>query len=226
MDAGRLRGEGYKMRYTGPSCKLCKSAKEKLFLKGAKCYTSKCAIVIVKDSEKRNKRNKSTGRTTRRKTKLSDYGIRLAEKQKLRRIYGLSEKSFKILFNIASKKKGNTGEVFLTLLERRLDNVVFRMGFAPSRAHARQLVTHKFFLVRERKVNIPSYLVKEGEIIKLDVKKQEKLDKIISAETDKEIPAWLSVDRKRMEGKILREPKREEISVPVEENLIVEFYSR
>lgn len=212
------------MRYTGPNCKLCKSAKEKLFLKGAKCYTSKCAI--AKDSEKRDKKRRTIGRTTRRKSKPSDYGIRLAEKQKLRRIYGLSEKSFKILFNIASKKKGNTGEVFLTLLERRLDNVVFKMGFANSRAHARQLVGHKFFIVGKRKVNISSYMVQEGEVIKLDASKQEKLKKTISIEAETEVPLWLSVDRKKLEGKVLRAPKREEISVPVAENLIVEFYSR
>jgi small subunit ribosomal protein S4 len=212
------------MRYTGPNCRLCKSANEKLFLKGTKCHTSKCAI--TKNSEKQDKKRKIVGRTTRRKTKLSDYGVRLVEKQKLRRIYGLSEKSFKNLFNIASKKKGNTGEVFLTLLERRLDNVVFKMGFANSRAHARQLVGHKFFIVGKRKVNIPSYLVKEGEIIKLDPNRQEKLNKVINIEAETEVPLWLSVDRKKIEGKVLRIPKREEIFVPVEENLIVEFYSR
>ncbi len=224
MDADRLRGEEYKMKYTGPSCKLCKSANEKLFLKGARCYTSKCAI--TRKSEKSSKRSRTVGRTSRRRTKLSDYGVRLAEKQKLRRIYGLSEKSFKNLFNIASKKKGNTGEVFLTLLERRIDNVVFKMGFANSRAHARQLVGHKFFIVGGKKVNIPSYLVKEGEIIKLDPKRQGKFDKSLPVKTEMEIPLWLSVDSKKSEGKILRVPKREEISVPVEENLIVEFYSR
>jgi len=212
------------MRYTGPNCKLCKHANEKLFLKGAKCHTSKCAI--AKNSEKRDKKRKTIGRATRRRSKLSDYGIRLAEKQKLRRIYGLSEKSFRRIFDLASKKKGNTGEVFLTLLERRLDNVIFKMGFANSRAHARQLVGHKFFIVGARKVNIPSYLVKENEVIKLDSDKQEKLKKTISTEAEMEVPLWLSVDRKKLQGKLLRIPKREEISVPVEENLIVEFYSR
>ena len=127
---------------------------------------------------------------------------------------------------MASKKKGITGEVFLTLLERRLDNIVFRMGFANSRPHARQLVSHKFFIVGGRKVNIPSYLVKEGEVIKLDASKQEKLKKTMPTEAEREIPLWLSVDRKNFEGKMLRLPKREEISVPVEENLIVEFYAR
>jgi small subunit ribosomal protein S4 len=224
MDVDPPRGEECKMRYTGPNCKLCRSATEKLFLKGAKCYTSKCAI--TKNSEKRDKKRKVVSRTSKRKTKLSDYGVRLKEKQKLRRIYGLSEKSFKNLFNIASKKKGNTGEVFLTLLERRLDNVIFKMGFANSRAHARQLVGHKFFIVGERKVNIPSYIVKENETIKLSASRQEKLKKTISTEAEMEVPLWLSVDRKKLEGKVLRAPKREEISVPVEENLIVEFYSR
>jgi len=212
------------MRYTGPNCRLCKSANEKLFLKGARCHTSRCAI--TRKSEKRDKKSRAVSLRAKRKTKLSDYGVRLAEKQKLRRMYGLSEKSFKKLFNVASKKKGNTGEVFLTLLERRLDNVVFKMGFANSRAHARQLVGHKFFVVGTRKVNIPSYLVDEGEVIKLDPKRQEKFNKMVSAETEAQLPLWLTVDRKKIEGKVLRIPKRDEITVPVEENLIVEFYSR
>ena len=213
------------MRYTGPSCKLCKSAGEKLFLKGAKCHTSKCAI--TKSSEKRNSKSRTVGRTSRRRrTKLSDYGIRLAEKQKLRRFYSLSEKSLRRFFDIASQKKGNTGETLLILLERRLDNIVFKMGFANSRAHARQLVNHNFFVIGRRKVNIPSYLVREGEVVKLDINKQKKLKKTIPTEADREIPLWLSVDRKNFEGKILRLPKRDEISVPVEENLIVEFYAR
>lgn len=212
------------MRYTGPNCRLCKSAKEKLFLKGTRCHSSKCAI--TRQSEKRDKKSRAVSLAARRKTKLSDYGIRLAEKQKLRRFYGLSEKSFRNLFDIAAKKKGNTGEVFLTLLERRLDNVVFKMGFANSRAHARQLVGHKFFLVGTRKVNIPSYLVKEGEIIKLDPRRQEKFSKSVSSETEVQLPLWVAVDRKNTEGKILRIPNRDEIAVPVEENLIVEFYSR
>jgi small subunit ribosomal protein S4 len=210
------------MRYTGPVCKLCRAAGEKLFLKGDRCFTDKCAI--VKRAETRKKPGRSRGR--RRRLKLSDYGVRLVEKQKLKRIYGLAEKSSQRFFNMASKKKGITGEIFLTLLERRLDNVVFRMGFANSRAHARQLVTHKFFVVGGRKVNIPSYIVKEGEVIKVDTNKKDKLKKSISTESDKEIPQWLSVDRKKLEGKVLRIPKREEVSVPVEENLIVEFYSR
>ncbi|MDD5454440.1 MAG: 30S ribosomal protein S4 [Candidatus Ratteibacteria bacterium] len=213
------------MRYTGSKCKLCKRANEKLFLKGSKCRTAKC--IITRKTDKSDKKGKTSLTASRkRRTKLSDYGVRLAEKQKLRNIYGLSENSFHNLFNIAAKKKGDTGEVFLTLLERRLDNVIFKMGFANSRAHARQLVGHKFFIVGKRKVNIPSYLVKENEVIKLDSNKQEKLKNIISTEAEIEVPLWLSVDRKKLEGKVLRIPKREEISVPVEENLIVEFYSR
>ncbi len=212
------------MRYTGPDCKLCRAAGEKLFLKGARCFTSKCAV--TKKAEKSDKRTRSVGRRTARRTKLSNYGVRLAEKQKLRRIYGLAERSFRRFFEIAAKRKGDTGEVFIVLLERRLDNIVFRMGFASSRSHARQLVGHKFFIVGGRKVNIPSYLVKEGEIIKVDPIKQEKFKKSMSTAVEREIPLWLSVDKKNFEGKVLRFPKREEISVPVEENLIVEFYSR
>lgn len=212
------------MKYTGPSCKLCRSAGEKLFLKGTRCSSSKCAI--VRKAETREKPSRSTGRTTKRRTKLSDYGVRLKEKQKLKRIYGLAERGFRRLFDMASNKKGITGEVFLTLLERRLDNIVFRMGFANSRAHARQLVSHKFFNVGGRKVNIPSYLVKEGEVIKVGANKLEKLKKSMPTVAEREIPLWLSVDRKNFEGKILRLPKREEISIPVEENLVVEFYSR
>lgn len=210
------------MRYTGPVCKLCKACGEKLFLKGDRCFSSKCAI--AQKSEKRRVPTRST--RGRRRRRLSDYGVRLAEKQKLRRIYGLGEKDFKRLFDIASKKKGITGEILLSLLERRLDNIVFKMGFANSRAHARQLVTHKFFLVGKRKVSIPSYIVEEGEVIEVDPSKQGKLKNSISSDTSKEIPQWLSVDKKKFLGKMLRIPKREEITVPVEENLIVEFYSR
>ena len=191
-------------------------------MKGARCNTAKCAI--TRRSEKQDRKGQATAR--RRKAKLSDYGVRLLEKQKLKRIYNLTERSFRRFFDIASKKKGNTGEVFLTLLERRLDNIVFKMGFANSMPHARNLVSHKFFIVGKRKVNIPSYMVKEGEIIKVAPGKQEKLKKTVSIEAEKEIPLWLSVDRKHFEGKMLRTPKREEISVPVEENLIVEFYAR
>ena len=212
------------MRYTGSNCKLCKKSGQKLFLKGAKCHTAKCAI--TRKSDKHDKKSRFRGTTSRRRSKLSDYGVRLLEKQRLRKIYGLSERSLRRFFDVASKKKGNTGEVLLILLERRLDNIIFKMGFANSRPHARQLVGHKFFIVGKRKVNIPSYLVREGEIIKLDGRKQEAFKKVISTEAEREVPLWLSVDRKKFEGKMLRLPKREEISIPVEENLIVEFYAR
>jgi small subunit ribosomal protein S4 len=208
------------MRYTGPVCKLCKACGEKLFLKGDRCFSSKCPI--VRKSEKRRTPTRSRGRRRR----LSDYGVRLAEKQKLRRIYGLGEKSFKRLFDMASQKKGITGEILLSLLERRLDNVVFRMGFATSRAHARQLVLHKFFNVGGRKVSIPSYIVEEGDTIEVAPSKQENLKNSIPSDTSREIPKWLSVNKKKFSGEILRIPERDEITVPVEESLIVEFYSR
>ena len=212
------------MRYTGPNCKICRHVGEKLFLKGTKCNTAKC--IITRRLEKQDKKSRTSRTTSRRRTKLSDYGVRLLEKQKLRRTYGLSERSLRRFFGIASKRKGNTGEVLLTILESRLDNVMFKMGFANSRPHSRHLVSHKFFIVGKRKVNIPSYLVKEGEVIKLSASKQEKLKKTIPTEAEREVPLWLSVDREKLEGKMLRLPKRSEISVPVEENLIVEFYAR
>lgn len=208
------------MRYTGPVCKLCRAYGEKLFLKGDRCFTDKCPIV------KRSKTRKKPASSTRRRTRLSDYGVRLAEKQKVRKMYGLTEKSFRRFFDMASQKKGITGEILLSLLERRLDNIVFRMGFANSRAHARQLIIHKFFTVDGRKVNIPSHIVKEGEVIKVDANKREKLKKSISTGVEREIPLWVSADRKKFEGKVLRPPKREEFSILVQENLIVEFYSR
>ncbi|HIE43316.1 MAG TPA: 30S ribosomal protein S4, partial [Candidatus Omnitrophica bacterium] len=153
-------------RYTGAVCRLCRVAKEKLFLKGERCFSPKCTV---------EKRDNSPGRGSKWQSKPSDYGIRVQEKQKLRRMFGVNERQFSRFFKMAARKKGVTGEILLTLLERRLDNIVFKMGFANSRPHARQLVTHKFFYVNGRKVNIPSYLVKEGEVIEVDKNKIDKL---------------------------------------------------
>ncbi len=205
-------------RYTGSACRLCRREGVKLYLKGARCDTPKCAL--------ENRGLKRPGIHGDRPVKLSDYGLRLREKQKLKRIYGMREKQFRRFFDLAQKKKGVTGEIFLTLLERRLDNIVYRMGFAASRRQARQLVTHGFFQVNGRKINIPSYLVREGEVIEVRENKRSKLEKLLEEVPERILPEWLEADRKNMKGKVLRYPTREEIDIPVQENLIVELYSR
>ncbi|HEX68616.1 MAG TPA: 30S ribosomal protein S4 [bacterium] len=204
-------------RYTGPVCRLCRREGVKLYLKGEKCDTPKCPL---------ERRPKPPGVHGDRPVKLSDYGMRLREKQKLKRIYGMREEQFRRFFDLAQSKKGVTGEVFLTLLERRLDNVVYRMGFAASRRQARQLVSHGFFQVNGKKVDIPSYLVKEGDIIEVRENKRSQMEKILETVPERPVPEWLTVNRTGMMGRVIRFPTREEIDVPVQEHLIVELYSR
>ncbi|RLC80605.1 MAG: 30S ribosomal protein S4 [Chloroflexi bacterium] len=209
-------------RYTGPVCRLCRREGIKLFLKGERCYTSKCAM------ERRPYPPGMHG-PERRRAKPSDYGIRLREKQKLRRIYGVMERQFRRYFDMATRSKGMTGQVLLTLLERRLDNVVYRLGFASSRAQARQLVRHGHFTVNGRKVNIPSYLVKPGDVIAVrDESKEKTYFKKLAEEMEQvSVPPWLSLDPMTMSGRVLELPRREDITdVPVQEQLVVEFYSR
>jgi len=205
-------------RYTGPSCRQCRREGQKLFLKGERCYSGKCAL------EKRAYAPGQHGQG--RKGKQSNYGLQLREKQKAKRFYGLLETQFRNYFDKASKIKGVTGETLLALLETRLDNVVFRMGFASSRKEARQLVNHNHFMVNAKKVNIPSYQVQPGDVIKVK-------EKSTSSPKFKEIrdmaistPPWITVDTEKLEGKVIAIPRRDEIDTPVAEHLIVELYSK
>ena len=208
-------------RYRGPSCKLCRREGEQLFLKGARCYTEKCAI--TKRGEYPPGIHGRTGRT-----KFSEYGIRLREKQKVKRIYGLTEKQFKKHFENASKKKGVTGDLLISSLERRLDNTVYRLGFASSRDEARQLVWLGHVYVDGKRVNIPSFQTKTGNVIEL----KEKSRKIPSVNLSLEIlerrgiPSWLELDKDNYKGVVNKLPEREDVTVPIDEQLIVEFYSR
>lgn len=204
-------------RYTDASCRLCRREGQKLFLKGERCYSPKCAI---------ERRNFPPGQHGQGRKKVSEYGLQLREKQKAKRFYGLQETQFRNLFDKAARKKGITGENLLIMLESRLDNVVFRLGFASSRKEARQLVTHGHFTVNGKKVDIPSYMVKAGDAIKIKEKStsspkfKEIKDMSIS------VPAWVTVDVEKLEGKVVALPTREEIDTPVAEHLIVELYSK
>ena len=206
-------------RYTGPRCRLCRREGGKLFLKGERCYTDKCAF---------ERRSYAPGQHGQARVKLSDYGIRLREKQRARRIYGIQERQFHRYFLEADRQKGVTGYNLLVLLERRLDNVVYRMGFAESRSQARQLVRHGHFEVNGRKVDIPSFLVKVGDVVKVREKSRSlaAIKEAAEAVARRGVPAWLEVDHERMEGKIKAFPERSEITVPIQEQLIVEFYSK
>ncbi|HCU08104.1 MAG TPA: 30S ribosomal protein S4 [Clostridiales bacterium] len=204
-------------RYTGPSCRLCRREGQKLFLKGERCYSGKCAL---------EKRNYAPGQHGQGRKKVSNYGLQLREKQKAKRFYGLQETQFKNYFTKAANKRGITGETLLIMLETRLDNTVFRMGFASSRKEARQLVCHGHFTVNGKKVDIPSYSVKPGEIIKVKEKSISSLKFKEIKEMTISTPAWLSIDTDKLEGKIISLPDRSMIDTPVEEQLIVELYSK
>ena len=213
-------------RYIGPVCKLCRREGTKLYLKGEKCYTDKCPFERKPNPPGQRGRIVGYGKKT-------DYGIRLREKQKAKRFYGVLERQFKRYFELAHRMSRRTGEhmgtILLQLLERRLDNVVYRMGFAPSRRSARQLVVHRHIKVNGRTVNIPSYLVKPGDVI--EVKEQDKnlqpvLEGIELLKKYRKVPEWLSVDLENRRGEVLRLPTRDEIDLEVNEQLIIEFYSR
>lgn len=209
-------------RDLGSSCRLCRREGEKLFLKGTRCYTHRCAI------ERRDYAPGDHG--AKRAGKLSNFGIQMREKQKLKRIYGLLEKQFRLYFADAVTSKGVTGTILLQLLERRLDNVIFRLGFATSRKQARQVVSHGFVCINDRPVNIASVLVKQNDEISLrfgsDQKGQKQIQANFEASKIRNIPAWLTVDPNHFKGKILRLPQREDINFPINEQLIVELYSR
>jgi len=206
-------------RYSGPQCRLCRRETEKLFLKGDRCFTEKCAV---------ERRQYPPGQHGQRRGKLSDYGVQLREKQKVRNSYGVLERQFRKCFHQAVRKKGVTGEVLLQIMETRLDNVVYRMGFAPNRTSARQLVCHGHVMVNGREVNIPSCALAKGAIV--EVKEASRkipliIDSIAKAE-QRGIPAWVEVDFQNFKGKIAEIPEREEIQLPAQEQLIVELYSK
>ena len=208
-------------RYIDASCRLCRRERQKLFLKGTKCYTDKCPF------EKRNYAPGEHG--LRRRVKVSEYGVQLREKQKVKRIYGIFEKQFERYFEIAARQKGRTGENLLKLLERRLDNALYRLGFAPSRKSARQLVLHGHFLVNGRRADVPSYLLKAGDVIKV-AERSNQLDLIhssIKRVKDGMLPSYFQLDKAQLVGTFLQVPERSEIPLPdVNEQLIVELYSK
>lgn len=206
-------------RYTGPVCRLCRREGMKLFLKGDRCYTGKCAI---------DRRAYAPGQHGQsRGKKPTEYGIQLREKQKVRRIYGVAEKQFRSYFDEANRQKGMTGENLLRLLERRLDNVVFQLGFATSRPEARQLVRHGHFTVNGRRVDIPSFLVRVGDVVAVkEASKSSPRLKDILSNLDRTPPKWLSLDANAAAGTIIALPAREDIQLPIQEHLIVEKYSR
>ena len=206
-------------RYCGAVCRLCRRENTKLFLKGERCYTDKCAV---------DRRQYPPGQHGQRRSKLTDYGDQLREKQKLKRMYGVLEKQFKNYFQKAAQQKGITGENLLFFLERRLDNVVYRLGFAASRNEARQLVRHGHFAVNGRKATIPSLLVRPGDTVRLGEKSREigKIKESLEVASRRGIARWLELDAASFTGKLVSLPAREELTMPIREQLIVELYSR
>ena len=225
-------------RYKDEQCRICRREGQKLFLKGSRCYSDKCSI---------SRRNYAPGQNGQKKKKLSEYGTQLREKQKTKSFYGVSEKQFRKYFDMAAATKGITGEVLLQILETRLDNIVYRLGYGSSRAQARMLVTHGTFEVNGHKVDIPSYLVKAGDVISvreirkdtqsfnlLNMKSSDKIFRKdngfikanVEANAARPVPEWLQKDEKNLSGKVVRLPSREDVDLPVEEHLIVELYSK
>lgn len=206
-------------RYTGADCRLCRREGAKLFLKGDRCYTDKCAM---------ERRAYAPGEAGRKRVKENEYLLQLREKQKTKRIYGVLEKQFRAYYDIASRKQGVTGENLLTILESRLDNVVYRLGFAKSRAEARQQVRHGHIHVNGRRVDIPSFRVRPGDLISVAPKAKEMLvikSALISNERV-QVPAWLEVDIEKLQGSVLSLPQRDQIDLDIREQLIVELYSK
>ena len=206
-------------RHTESVCRLCRRENLKLFLKGERCYTEKCAY---------DRRNYPPGQHGQGRKKFSAYGTQLREKQKVKRMYGILENQFRNIFKEADRRKGITGEILLSLLERRLDNTIYRLGFANSRNEARQLVRHNHFLVNQSKVNIPSYLVKPGDAIELR-EKSKKVVRILEAlegVARRGVPQWLELDKDLMKGNVKGLPTREDITIPIQEKLIVELFSK
>lgn len=206
-------------RYTDAVCKLCRREGKKLFLKGARCYTDKCAVT---------RRAYAPGQHGQGRKKTSEYGLQLRAKQMTRRYYGVLESQFHKYYEMATKKPGKTGDELLFILESRLDNVVYRLGWASSRAEARQLVVHGHFTVNGRRVDIPSYLTKEGDVlgIRENSRSSEKFKAVLEENASRPVPKWLEVNRDTCVGKIIAAPVREDVDLEVEETLIVELYSK
>ena len=206
-------------RYTDEQCRICRREGQKLFLKGSRCYSDKCSI---------SRRNYAPGQHGQKRAKLSEYGTQLREKQKTKSYYGVGEKQFRGYFEMASNRKGITGDNLLQILESRLDNVVYRLGFGASRAQARQLVNHGQFAVNGQRVDIPSYLVKAGDVITVRENKKENgaIKANIEANSARPVPAWLELNNETLSGKVVRLASREDVDIPVEEHLIVELYSK
>lgn len=206
-------------KYTGPKCRLCRREGEKLFLKGEKCFTSKCPIET---------RAFPPGQHGQRRTRLSDYATQLREKQKLRRIYGVLESQFRLYYQSADQSKGSTGENLLQLLEGRLDNVVYRMGFGTSRSEARQLVRHNAITVQGKKVNIPTYQVSPNDVVAVEenAKKQLRIQASLDVAQQRGFSDWIDVDVSKMQGVYKTRPERSELPAEINEHLIVELYSK
>ncbi len=206
-------------RYTGPACRLCRREGQKLFLKGDRCYSDKCSV---------GRRAYAPGQHGQGRKKTSEYGLHLRAKQRARRFYGVNEVQFSHYFDIAERKQGVTGENLLRILESRLDNVVYRMGLASSRAEARQLIGHGHFEVNGQRVDIASYLLKSGDVVSLCEKSRslDKMKAVAEANSARPIPEWIDCDRANCTAKIVALPNRDQIDAPVEEQLIVEYYSK
>jgi len=206
-------------RYIGPMCKRCRREGMKLFLKSERCYTDKCSF---------ERRNYPPGQHGQGRGKVSEYALQLREKQKVKRVYGLLEGQFKRTFKNAEKKKGVTGGNLISLLERRLDNTVFRLGFAGNRGEARIMVTHGWFRVNGRKVNIPSYVLRDGDVVEVADKKKTNLKMEVNLKTMERrgLPEWLTLDAALKKGSLLRLPTRDDVTLPINELLIVELYSK
>ena len=206
-------------RYKDEQCRICRREGQKLFLKGSRCYSDKCSVA---------RRNYAPGQHGQKKNKLSEYGMQLREKQKTKSFYGVGERQFRKYFEMGSNKKGITGEILLQILESRLDNVVYRLGFGNSRAQARQLVTHGNFQVNGRKVDIASYLVKQGDVVEVrEIRRDNPIIKAnIEANSVRPIPEWLEMNTEKLSGKVVRLASREDVDLSVEEHLIVELYSK
>lgn len=208
-------------RYTGPVCRLCRREDMKLFLKGERCYTDKCGY------ERRSYPPGQHGQTRRRK-RTSDYGEQLREKQKVKRIYGIAERQFRGYYSRAARMKGVTGRNLIELLERRLDNTVYRMGFVSDHAEGRQLVRHGHFTINGRRVNIPSYLVRPGDVIEVREKSRTitRIIEALSAIERRGVPSWIELDKEAFKGVVKTPPSRDDVTLPIREQLIVELYSK
>lgn len=210
-------------KYTGPICKLCRREGEKLFLKGQRCFTPKCAF------ERRGFPPGEHGRDSQfKRRRESEYDRQLREKQKTRRLYGVSERQFRRYFRTALQKRGLTGEILLQMLERRLDNVIYRLGYADSRAQARQLVTHGHFNINDRRTDIPSMLVRPGDFVEVrpGSRKRSYFKELSEVAETRTVPAWLDRDLGNLSGKILQHPERRDVDATINEQLIIEYYSR